>query len=193
MGAVFGAGIGMSILAISVFMGVALLGGLLMQWPIGLLSDRYDRRTVLLWVLIAMATTCLLAYALSGTSHAIAYLLILIGIFGGAAATVYPLAVAHAFDYVEREHMVAASAGMLLAWSIGATAGPLLASLLMSSGGDWALFLYLAGVSGALAVFTRYRMGRRQALPPADQAKFAPRGEGTVAGTLDPRAKPVKV
>jgi MFS family permease len=192
MGAVFGAGIGMSILAISVFMGIALLGGLLMQWPIGLLSDKYDRRTVLLWVLIAMATTCLLAYALSGTSHATAYLLILIGIFGGAAATVYPLAVAHAFDYVEREHMVAASAGMLLAWSIGATAGPLLASISMSRGGDWALFLYLAGISGALAIFTRYRMGRRAALPSADQAKFAPRGEGTVAGELDPRAKPVK-
>jgi MFS family permease len=88
--------------------------------------------------------------------------------------------------------MVAASAGMLLSWAIGATAGPLLASLLMSRGGDWSLLLYLAGVSGALAVFTRYRMGRRMALPPAEQAKFAPRGEGTVAGTLDPRAKPVK-
>jgi MFS family permease len=192
MGAVFGAGIGMSIFAISVFMGITLLGGLLMQWPIGLLSDKYDRRTVMLWVLLAIATTCLLEYALSRTTHATAWLLVLTGFFGGATATVYPLAVAHAFDYVEREQMVAASAGMLLSWAIGATAGPLLASLLMSVGGDWSLFLYLAGVSGALAAFTRYRMGRRSALPPAEQAKFAPRGEGTVAGTLDPRAKPIK-
>ncbi len=192
MGAVFGAGIGMSIFAISVFMGITLLGGLSMQWPIGLLSDRYDRRTVLLWVLIVIATTCLLEFALSRTAHATTWLLVLTGLFGGAAATIYPLAVAHAFDYVEREQMVAASAGMLLSWAIGATAGPLLASLLMSRGGDWSLLLYLAGVSGALAVFTRYRMGRRMALPPAEQAKFAPRGEGTVAGTLDPRAKPVK-
>ncbi len=192
MGAVFGAGIGMSIFAISVFMGITLLGGLSMQWPIGLLSDRYDRRTVLLWVLIIIATTCLLEFALSRTAHATTWLLVLTGLFGGAAATIYPLAVAHAFDYVEREQMVAASAGMLLSWAIGATAGPLLASLLMSREGDWSLLLYLAGVSGALAVFTRYRMGRRMALPPAEQAKFAPRGEGTVAGTLDPRAKPVK-
>jgi len=192
MGAVFGAGIGMSIFAISVLMGITLLGGLSMQWPIGLLSDRYDRRTVLLWVLIVIATTCLLEFALSRTAHATTWLLVLTGLFGGAAATIYPLAVAHAFDYVEREQMVAASAGMLLSWAIGATAGPLLASLLMSRGGDWSLLLYLAGVSGALAVFTRYRMGRRMALPPAEQAKFAPRGEGTVAGTLDPRAKPVK-
>ena len=192
MGAVFGAGIGMSIFAISVFMGITLLGGLSMQWPIGLLSDKYDRRTVLLWVLIVIATTCLLEFTLSRTAHATTWLLVLTGLFGGAAATIYPLAVAHAFDYVEREQMVAASAGMLLSWAIGATAGPLLASLLMSSGGDWSLFLYLAGVSGALAAFTRYRMGRRTALPTAEQAKFAPRGEGTVAGTLDPRAKPVK-
>jgi MFS family permease len=193
MGAVFGAGIGMSIFAISVFMGITLLGGLSMQWPIGLLSDKYDRRTVLLWVLIVIATTCLLEYALSRTAHATTWLLVLTGLFGGAAATIYPLAVAHAFDYVEREQMVAASAGMLLSWAIGATAGPLLASLMMSRGGDWSLFLYLAGVSGVLAAFTRYRMGRRTALPTAEQAKFAPRGEGTVAGTLDPRAKPVKV
>ena len=77
-------------------------------------------------------------------------------------------------------------------WSIGATVGPLLASLLMSGGHDWSLFLFLAGVSGVLAAFTRYRMGRRIALPSAEQAKFAPRGEGTVAGTLDPRARPAK-
>ena len=192
MGPVFGAGIGMSIFLISVFMGITLLGGLVMQWPIGWLSDKYDRRTVLLCVLIALATTALLEYALSRTSHATTGVLVLTGLFGGCAATVYPLAVAHAFDYVERDQMVAASAGMLLSWSIGATAGPLLASLMMSGGDDWALFLYLAAVSGALSAFTRYRMGRRTALPSAEQAKFAPRGEGNVAGTLDPRAKPVK-
>lgn len=192
MGPVFGAAVGMSIFAISIFMGITLLGGLSMQWPIGLLSDKYDRRTVLLWVLIAITIACLLEFALSGTVHAITWVSVLSGLFGGGAATVYPLAVAHAFDYVEREQMVAASAGMLLSWSIGATVGPLLASLLMSSGHDWSLFLFLAGVSGALALFTRYRMGRRIALPSAEQAKFAPRGEGTVAGTLDPRARPAK-
>ncbi len=192
MGPVFGAEVGMSVFLISVFMGITLLGGLVMQWPIGWLSDKYDRRTVLLCVLIAISTTALLEYALSRTSHATTGVLVMTGLFGGCAATVYPLAVAHAFDYVERDHMVAASAGMLLSWSIGATAGPLLASLMMSRGNEWALFLYLAAVAGALAAFTRYRMGRRTALPSAEQAKFAPRGEGNVAGTLDPRAKPAK-
>jgi MFS family permease len=191
MGAIFGAAIGMSVLAISIFMGITLIGGLAMQWPIGLLSDRYDRRTVMLAVLVGIATVCLLEYALSSTAHATTWLLVLTALYGGGAATIYPLAVAHAFDYVEREHMVAASAGMLLSWAIGATAGPLLAALLMDAAGDWALFLYLAAVAGVLAAFTRYRMGRREALPAADQAKFAPRSEGgVVAGTLDPRAKP---
>ncbi|MEA2778819.1 MAG: hypothetical protein QOK29_363 [Rhodospirillaceae bacterium] len=190
MGAVFGAGIGMSVLAISIFMGVTLIGGLVMQWPIGWLSDRYDRRTVLLWVLIVTATICLLEFALSRTIHATTWLLLLSGLFGGGAATIYPLAVAHAFDYVERDHMVAASAGMLLAWALGATAGPILVSQLMAHGGDWMLFLYLAGMAGGLAAFVRYRMGQRGALPAAEQAKFAPRIETAVmAGALDPRAK----
>jgi MFS family permease len=99
------------------------------------------------------------------------------------------LAVAHAFNYVEREQMVAASSGMLLSWAVGATAGPLLASQAMKMGGGWALFLYLAAVSGGLAVFTRYRMGRRAPLPTEAQAKYAPHGEATIAtGALDPRA-----
>jgi len=166
------------------------VGGLAMQWPIGWLSDKYDRRTVLLWVLVVTATVCLLEFTLSRTAYATTWLLLLSGLFGGGAATIYPLAVAHAFDYVDRQHMVAASAGMLLAWALGATAGPLLASQLMATAGSWALFLYLAAVSGLLAAFVRYRMGRRSALPATEQAKFAPRGEtAVVAGALDPRPK----
>jgi MFS family permease len=187
MGAVFGAAEGMSVFAISIFMGVSLIGGLLMQWPIGWLSDRFDRRTVLLWVLIVIATLCLIEFTLSHVPHPTRWLLVFTGLFGGGAATVYPLAVAHAFDYVDRDQMVPASTGMLLAWALGATAGPILASQCMSLGGDWALFLYLSAVAGLLAVFVRFRMSRRMALPAEAQAKFAPRGEGTVAGTLDPR------
>ena len=119
---------GMSVFAISIFMGVSLIGGLVMQWPIGWLSDRYDRRTVLLWVLIVIATVCLIEFTLSRVAHPTRWLLIFTGLFGGGAATVYPLAVAHAFDYVERDQMVPASTGMLLAWALGATAGPMLAS-----------------------------------------------------------------
>jgi MFS family permease len=189
LGAAFGAGIGMSVFSVSVLMSIATLGGLVIQWPIGLLSDRYDRRTVLLWVLVAIATICLAEYALSHSTWAKLGLLLLFGFLGGGAASVYPLSVAHAFDYVERDQMVAASSGMLLSWAIGATAGPLLASQAMAAGGGWALFLYMAAVSGALAAFARYRMSRRTALPPEAQAKFAPRGEATVVtGALDPRA-----
>jgi len=85
--------------------------------------------------------------------------------------------------------MVAASSGMLLSWAIGATAGPLIASQAMAAGGGWALYLYIAAVSGALAAFARYRMGRRTALAPEAQSRYAPVGEATVtAGALDPRA-----
>jgi len=188
MGAIFGAGIGMSVLAISIFMGVALVGGLVMQWPIGWASDRFDRRSVLLAVLIVITTVCLIEFALARVPHPTRWLLIFTALFGGGAATIYPLAVAHAFDYVESDKMVPASAGMLLVWAIGATAGPIIASQLMTWSNDWALFLCLAATAGLLAIFVRYRMGRRSALPSEAQAKFAPRGEATVvAGALDPR------
>ncbi len=75
MGAVFGASEGMSVFAISIFMGVTLIGGLLMQWPIGWLSDRYDRRTVLLWVLIVIAIVCLIEFTLSRVAHPTRWLL----------------------------------------------------------------------------------------------------------------------
>lgn len=189
LGAAFGAGIGMSVFTISIFMGITTMGGLVVQWPIGYLSDKYDRRTVLLWVLVTISTICLAEYAMSRSPWAKVSLLALTGLLGGSAATVYPLAVAHAFDYVERDQMVAASSGMLLSWAIGATAGPLIASQAMAAGGGWALYLYIAAVSGALAAFARYRMGRRTALAPEAQSRYAPVGEATVtAGTLDPRA-----
>ena len=190
MGAIFAANIGMPVLDISIFMGVTLIGGLAIQWPIGWASDRHDRRTVLLWVLVGVAVVCLLEFAMSFMPFGTRGLLLLTLLFGGGAATIYPLAVAHAFDYVERDQMVPASAGMLLAWALGATTGPNLASSLMTAGGSWALFLYLSGVAAALALFVRYRMSRRAALPAGAQAKFAPRAEAAVlAGTLDPRTE----
>lgn len=190
MGAIFAAEIGLSVFQISVFMGIAVFGGLVLQWPIGRLSDRFDRRTVLLVMLLATVAVCLAAYGWSRFALAFAPLLALVGLFGGAVSTIYPISVAHAFDYVERERMVAASSGMLLAWAIGATVGPLLASQAMGAFGPASLFLYLAAIGALLAAFARYRMSRRAALPSEEQAAFVPMPvtAAEVKGQLDPRA-----
>jgi MFS family permease len=194
MGAIYAQAAHLSVFQVSLFMGMAVVGGLLLQWPIGRASDRFDRRTVLLVVLVATTILFVVNYSLSVAGlDGKAADWILIGLplfFGGGMAVIYPLAIAHAFDYVAKERMVAASSGLLLAWAIGATAGPMIASLLMGQFGPHALFAYMAFMTGAIAIFTHWRMTRRAALPSRDQAAFVPvTTTSSVAATLDPRSE----
>jgi len=191
MGAIFGNDVGLSQFQISLVLGLAIFGGMLLQWPLGRLSDRFDRRTILLGVLIAQAVLCVLAFAAWTMMNSFDALIVLIFLFGGTQSTLYPVSVAHAFDYVHRDRMIAASASLLLAWAAGACLGPLLASIAMETAGSATLFLFLAAVAAILAVFTRYRMTRRPALPPEEQAAFVPLPATTAAGgQLDPRVEP---
>jgi len=191
MGAVFGNDVGLSQFQVSLILVFAIFGGLLLQWPLGRLSDRFDRRTILLGVLLAQAALCLMVFAVWTTLQSYEALIALIFLFGGTQATLYPVSVAHAFDYVHRDRMISASAGLLLAWAAGACLGPLLASIAMETLGSPALFLFLAALAAILAAFTRYRMTRRAALPPEEQAAFVPLPATTAAASqLDPRVEP---
>jgi MFS family permease len=191
LGAVYGTQIGLSVFENSVFMGAPIIGGFLLQWPIGRLSDKFDRRTVLFGVLMSTVAAAVLlgAFAVAEGSF------ILLGtanlLLGGFLATIYPTAVAHAFDYIDRSQMVAANSGMLLAWAMGATAGPLIASSFMAVG-PAGLFVFIAGVAITLALYTRWRMSRRAAKPAEEQSKFVPvPSTSAIAGALDPRADPL--
>jgi MFS family permease len=193
LAAVFARAIGMSVFDVSLFVGSAVFGGLLLQWPIGRLSDRFDRRTVLFWVLVAATLFAAgqIALARFGAGDLL-YLLLLTGLYGGAATAVYPISVAQAYDYVERDRLVAASSGLLLSYAIGATAGPLIASALMQAIEPNALFGFIGLVTAAFAIFVLYRQRRRAALPNEEQATFVPLPTTTpVVGELDPRATPV--
>jgi MFS family permease len=169
---------------------VTVIGGLIAQWPIGRLSDKFDRRTVMFFVLLALAAACVANYGLAlRPDMPLLPILILIGIFGGAAASVYPLAVAHACDYVEQPQMLAASSGLLLSWALGSAAGPVLGSLVMGQFADPALFLLIAAAGLFLAIFVRYRMTRRVAKPADEQTNFVPVSTIALAPTeLDPRS-----
>jgi MFS family permease len=180
----------MSVFEVSLFIGSAVFGGLLLQWPVGRLSDRFDRRTVLFWILIAATLIAAAEIALARFGGGDLYhLMLLTGLYGGAATAVYPISVAHAYDYVERDRLVAASSGLLLSYAIGATAGPLIASALMQATQPIALFAFIGLVTGAFGMFVLYRQRRRAALPSAEQATFVPLPTTTpVVGELDPRA-----
>ena len=154
------------------FTGSYILGGLVLQIPIGRLSDRFDRRTVLCNLLAGAVMVCFAGLAAGRLGDPLPVVLGLGALLGGAISNVYPLSIAQAFDYLDRDRYVAGASRMLMAFSVGAVAGPLIASMAMSWLGPHALFGYIGIVAGALAAFVLYRMGRRKALPVAEQREF---------------------
>jgi MFS family permease len=172
MGAIFGREIGFSVLETSLFTGSFIFGGLLLQIPIGWLSDRFDRRTVLCNVLAGATMVCFAGLAAGRLGDPLPVVLALAALLGGAISNVYPLAIAQAFDYLDRERYVAGASRMLMAFSVGAVAGPLVSSIAMSWLGPHAFFGYIGAIAGLLTAFVLYRMGRRKPLPVEEQGDF---------------------
>jgi MFS family permease len=206
-GAVFAAELGLPITGIALFMSMALIGGALAQIPLGRLSDRIDRRIVII-IACALAAVFALALMVAGGASlerqgtlagatppevAAVTLIGLVFLFGGAAYPLYSLCVAHTNDFVPREDFVEASSGLLLTWGIGATIGPILASGLMDVVGLSGLFGWTALIHSLFALFALYRMSRRATMPAAAKETFVHAATGhdrgtPVAAALDPRA-----
>ncbi|MCW5729170.1 MAG: MFS transporter [Alphaproteobacteria bacterium] len=190
IGLLYGERIGLSTDEIARFMAALLFGGLLLQWPIGRLSDRMDRRKVLTGVMATAVLSALVIALFGQRMGAALYLAILF--YGGLVYTVYPLAVAHANDIADRSQVVAVSSGLLLSWSLGSIAGPTLASAAMGLFGPSALFFYTAGVSAFLALFTLWRITRRAAPEKGRQLDFVAKSPTTItpiAAEMHPRAE----
>ena len=158
LGAVYAQRIGFDLEATSLFMGAVIFGGLLLQWPVGRLSDRIDRRWVLVAVgLIASAAAAGLVFAGAGPLVYIAAV-----IYGGVSFTVYSVCVAHTNDFADPDKRVQTASGLLIAYSVGAVIGPILVGGLMGHYAPAALFIYIACVQGFLGLFALYRMTRRK-------------------------------
>jgi MFS family permease len=204
LGVVFAQGVGLGTTGVALFMSAALIGGTVFQVPFGRLSDRIDRRKVLMLAcLIAVLAGAVLALAGEVSSDSIvpgwlariaALPEVLIGavvVFGGCIYSMYSLCVAHTNDFVEREDFVEASSGLLLTWGIGATLGPMVAGPLMQWIGLHGLFLFAALVHLAFMLFAWYRIRQRACLPPEARPDFVQAGHtrtSHVLATMDPRA-----
>ncbi len=189
LGPYFAHQIGLDVGGTTQFMGATIVGGLVLQWPIGRLSDRFDRRTVLVWLCVGIFLISLAVSALTGGS--VPLLLVLAAAFGGGVFTLYPLSAAHANDYIDRAHLVPASGGLLIAYAVGAGFGPLGAAALMGLSGPIGLFEFTGAVALLTALYALWRMRRRAAVE--DQAPFQPLPRTTpVAYELDPRAEPAE-
>jgi len=162
LGALYVHGLGMDRSQTAVFMSIVILGGVVLQIPIGRLSDRFDRRSVI----IAIFAGAALISASMGVVVTQGLLLLGLGfLFGGLVFTLYPLCVAHTNDYLTPEQRVGASGGMVLVYSIGAAIGPVLAAALISLTGPGGLFGFIALCAAAAAGFGLWRRRVRPALP----------------------------
>lgn len=188
LGQVFGQRTGISDAGIATFMAATILGGAAFQWPIGLLSDRYDRRRVLLWVCLLAAGVAIAGFQLAQNSEAA---LVSVGIvYGGLTFAIYGLSVAHVNDLIDRARVLQATGGLLLLYGIGATVGPTLAGALMDLTMPGSLLLYCAAVLIVLAACIWHYMRH---LPlnrgePGQKDGYVMMGESTLAVLqLDPR------
>ena len=183
MGAVYARESGLSVSGVSLFMGVAIAGGMIWQWPIGRFSDHYDRRLVLTVVTFAAAVFALGAIAFG---QSLWLLLAFVGLFGGMCLPMYSLCVAHTNDFLEPEQLVAASSGLYMVVGLGASLGPLAASAVMWALGPDGFFVFMVAVHGTIGLFALYRMTRRAAVPLEDQEPLLalPAQVSPVAATL---------
>jgi MFS family permease len=170
MGPVYARLRGLGNTGIATFMAVSILAAVVTQYPVGRLSDRTDRRTVI-------AAVCALATIVAGSIVAFgemprALFLLLAALFSGFALTLYSLSVSHVNDKLEPAQMVDASSALLRLNGGAAAVGPVLAGSLMHAFGPPAYFTTLATLTGALTVYDLWRKSRNKPVPPEQKGPF---------------------
>jgi MFS family permease len=170
MGPVYARLSGLDTPTVATFMAVSILASVLTQYPVGRLSDRMDRRTVI-------AGACTVALGSAGCIAAFprlphALFLTLAALFSGFSLTLYSLSVSHVNDKLEPAQMVAASSALLRLNGSAAALGPALVGGLMALFGPRAYFTTLASLAGALALYDLWRKSQRKPVPPSQKEPF---------------------
>ncbi|MCB1477542.1 MAG: MFS transporter [Rhodobiaceae bacterium] len=181
MGAVFGAQIGLPPAQIALFVAMLFAGALFLQYPIGWLSDRMDRRKLIFGASVIGFLSCALGWVSGGGT----WLLMTAAFFaGGVTAPLYALLLAYTNDFLSTDEMPAASGGLVFTFGMGAIAGPLLVGWAMEGIGPFAFWIVLGATFAIMALYALYRMTQRAA-PSADETE-------TYLGVL-PTASPYTV
>jgi MFS family permease len=157
---VFGTGIGLAPDQAAALLFALQGGSLLLQWPLGWLSDKWDRRYVIASLAAGTSVVSLMILWVSAQA-APAFVIAAFGAWGGLALCIYSVCVAHACDVVEPEQIVPTISGLLVSWAAGVTVGPILGAAAMAQLGPGGLFVYAALVSFGLAAFVAIRIRTR--------------------------------
>jgi MFS family permease len=169
MASVFGTQKGLNVAEISAFVASIYVGGLVLQYPIGWISDQMDRR-----LLITGLTTvgALVSFAGGFLSEGITVLLLLAFGIGGVANPLYALIIAYTNDFLQPSDMAAASGGLLFINGLGAMTGPLIIGAAMTEFGANAFFAYIGTLFALIACYAIYRATVRAT--PEETSSYAP-------------------
>src|SRR5580704_10564636 len=171
LGPILAQRLGLDTRGVAVLMASGTLGGFLLAWPIGWLSDRFDRRFVIIATALTATAALVTIIALVPDEPSRWILYLCAAILGGTIVPTYSVVMAYVNDAVGEGEFVAASGGPLIVQGVGATAGPLIGGVAMSAW-DHGLAYTLIAAQILLAVFGVYRSTRRAAPHQMDKGRF---------------------
>ena len=170
---------------VSYFMFFLIFGSIVLQYPVGKMSDIIERRIVLI-VVCALIIISSVALVYFSTNFWIAITLIVI--FGGLTSTIYPICISHSCDSLDQKDIVAGIQGLLLAYSIGAAWGPFIAPIFMHVWSGRAIFFYFTGLATILILIFAWRKSR-QVSPPQEEPFQVMTQSTPIVAEFDPRAE----
>lgn len=169
MGAVYGTQAGLSTNGIALFVAAMFLGGLVLQYPVGWLSDRMDRRRLILLLTALGSMICGLGFV---AGEMLLPLLVAAFPMGGMANPLDSLLIAYINDYLHADDMPAASGGLVFTYGLGAIFGPLVIGAVMEVAGAQAFWLVLAALFGLMTLYGLWRIPQRRAPPVEELAPY---------------------
>ncbi len=161
LGPVYVQGLGMTSTTIAYFMAVVIFSGGLLQWPVGRLSDHFDRRK-LIAIMCFISGLISVAIIFTAEVNLVAFL-ICAALFGAFSFTIYPIALAYMNDCIDRTKLLYAAAGMLTAFSTGSIIGPVVGAIAIDLLGFHLLFIYTATILLLYAAHVIWRMKVKEA------------------------------
>ncbi|MFN4009515.1 MAG: MFS transporter [Pannonibacter sp.] len=181
---IYGTQIGMTTTEAAYYAAAFIGGGVLGQWPFGRLSDRMDRRHVLLGLAFATLAIATAIALIEPRTPWIATLYVVA--VGAVLQPAYSIAVAHAFDHATPTDYVETSSGLLLSYGIGSIIGPTGASFAMQTIGPSGLYLVVAGVQLLTIGFIITRLAARATPAPEDKRDFGPEATSPIGAVISP-------
>ena len=170
MAPVYGAAAGLSVGQISTFVSSFFVAALLVQYPMGWLSDRMDRRVLIMTGSLIIGIGGLIGMVLGSVFIILCVAAVLIG---GLSNPLYSLLIAYTNDFLEHDDMAAAASGMVFINGLGAVFGPIFTGWIMGVVGPSGYFLFIAVLGFAMAAYAAYRMTQRAAPSVQETDSFA--------------------